>query len=276
MLFLPSSGLRRQVSSEGTNRIASTFGTAVTPSTGGMGSWASVLGALAEDAYEIAIRVSATGTFGASREIAVEIGADPAGGSSYATIIPALLSGGAHGYDTNPREYTFPLFVPAGTSLAARAYGSVTTACRVLIFVRSRREVPETHWFGTRVEAIGLSGRVGTAIVPGTTTKGTRAHLGATTRACAHWQCGLQVDSTDASWVNAGIHVDLEYSLDAGATFGTLITDALFCTTTGTQMFVLPAHGMRSLPAGADIYARAQSRNDTLDGYTIAAYGLAA
>lgn len=274
-MYVPRNrGFAKQVSSEGTTRIASTFGTSVTPSTSGMGSDAAIGSALTEDVHEVEIRISATGADSASREIAVELRGDRAGGTSYVTLIPGMLSGGSFQYDLNPRIFTFPLFIPSGTTLAARAYGSVTTACRVLVLTRSRPQRPDVSRSGHVVEAVGLSGRVGTAITLGTTNKGSRTLLGTTTRDLWHWQLALQLGSGDAAWVNTGIHLDLEYSVDGGTNFVPIITDSIWTTTSGEQLFGWQSFGELWVPAGAGIYARGQSRNDTADIYAVAAYGV--
>lgn len=277
MLYVPRGrGAARQVSSEGTNRIASAFGTSVTPSTTSMSAATDVAvgSALTEDAHEVEVRISGTGADAASREVAVELRADRAGGTSWSTIVPAMLAGGAFGYDANPRQFIFPLFVPAGTTLAARAYGSVATACRVLVLTRGRPQRSEVSRAGSAVEAIGLSGRVGATLTMGTTTKGSWTLYGTTTRALWHWQQSLQLGSSDASWLNNGMHLDLGFSLDSGTTIQPLISDQVWNTTSGEQLIYLPSFAERWVPAGAQIYGRGQARSDSApDAYSVVAYG---
>lgn len=274
MLYVPRGhGCARQVSSEGTTQPVAAFGTVVTPSTGGYGSDASVL-VLDEDAHELEVRVSNTAADSASREIAVEVRVDRSGGTSYSTLVPGLICGGAGGYTVNPRRYMLPLFVPAGSRLAARAYGSVTTACRVVLLARSRPQRAEVWRAGHVVEAIGLSGTAGQAITPGTTTKGSRVLLGTTTRALWHWQIAVQIAAADTNWTNNLLHYDLEYSLDGGTTFHRLLTDELVATNSGEMLFAWPSITHVHVPAGAQIYARAQMSGGTADAQTAVAYGV--
>lgn len=278
MLFVPrGAGHARQVPSEGTTRLSATYGIALTPSTSSFSAatWVAFFSnaVLDDDAHEIEIRISNTGADATSREIAVEIGIDRAGGTTYVPIVPGLMAGGAFGYNVSDRTYVLPLFIPKGATIAARAYSSAATGCRVAIFLRGRPQQQVIQRAGTIVEAVGLSGFAGATIVPGTTNKGTRVLLGTTTRSLWHWSECIQIDDADTSWTNNAFHVDLEYSLDSGTTFLPIIYDAVWRSTSGELLYGVPSRSHCFVPAGAGVYARMQMSAAGGDTYTIVAYG---
>ena len=274
MLDVPrGAGFGLYISTDGTNRPTTTTGVAVTPSTTSMASAtvAPMGSALPEDAHAIEVRISNTGADSASREIATEIMVSYDGGSSWLTLIPGLLCGGTMSYAAGARIYDFPIFIAAGALLGARAYGSVTTALRVMAITAHRPLHQELRRAGHIVEAVGLSGRVGTTIVPGDTSEGARTLIGTTTVPLWHWQMGLQLVAGDTSWVNAVMHFDVEYG--DGTNFHQILLDVPWVTNSGEALFSWPRTNELHLPAGSAVYARGQT-SGTLDSYTAVVYGV--
>ena len=259
----------------GTTRPNTANGTSVTPAVGSKGSYAALGSALTDDAYGILININTNFASTASRNTVVDIGIDPAGGSSYSVVIPDLICGGSSAYTRNGggNWYYFPLFIKAGSTVAARAQGSVTTAIRVGAVTFERPANPSLIRKGSFVEAIGISLPGGTAITPGTTSEGAWTLMGTTTNRVWWLQFGMQVNTADTSWNLAAIHVDV--ATGDASNKDIIIQDANFCTDSGEYVGNPPlTAGVEwDIPAGANIYMRAQS-SGTLDAYNAAVYAL--
>lgn len=57
----------------------------------------------------------------------LDIGYDPAGGSTYGVVIPDILAGGTGDIDSRPRRFTTPVYIPKGSSIAARSQAIITS-----------------------------------------------------------------------------------------------------------------------------------------------------
>jgi hypothetical protein len=257
----------------GTTRPAAANGTSVTPVVGSKGSWASMVTATTADAYGILININSNSASAASRQTVVDIGIDEAGGTSYVVAIADLLAGGAPAYTVGAQWYFFPLYIPAGAHIAARAQSSVTTAFRVGCQLLERPSNPAQIRKGSFVETLGVSGVAGTTIVPGTTNKGSWTLIGTTVERLWWWQAAIQIPTTDTAWNAQSLHVDL--AVGDGVTYDTIISDLAITMSTAEILANPPlTAGVEwSVPPGSSIYMRAQS-SGTLDVYQAAAYGL--
>ena len=114
----------------GTTRPASANGTAVTPAVGSYGTAVQLGSDLTQDAYGILINMNTNFASANSRNTCVTIGVDESGGSSPTDKIVGLLCGGSAAYTRNGggNWYYFPLFIPSGSAIFAKAQGTVTTA----------------------------------------------------------------------------------------------------------------------------------------------------
>lgn len=80
----------------GTTRPANGMGATVTPGNNTKGSYAQVFTALEHDVYFIAIQINNATATGVVNTL-IDIGVDPAGGTSYTVLIPDLIAPGASG-----------------------------------------------------------------------------------------------------------------------------------------------------------------------------------
>lgn len=274
MLYVPAGAntFGLALPSIGTTRPNNSIGTSVSPDTVGFGSWAQLGSDLTDDAHGLLVNIGLNVFDGTARETLVDIGVDPAGGTAYETLIPNLLAGGHGNYNESPGRYYFPVFVPAGASIAARAYGTVTNSIRVYVTAMQRAAAPEMLRRASFVESIGISGTGGTAVTAGGVSEGSWTLLGTTAKRCWWWQMGLQIAAGDVSWGAASIHGDL--AVGDGTNFDVIIQDQLFMTGTGESLVspLLTPGCEYDVPAGASIYARLQT-STTADSFTIAAYG---
>lgn len=173
-------------------------GAGVTPGANdAMGSYAALFGsAAAFDIYGISLSIRGVQVSGQAKPCLVDIGADPAGGSSYSIIIPKLNACCAPLINTTGVltgfRYYFPLYIKAGTTLAARAQvGNATPGTlSVIASVFGRPKRPERLRYGSYVDAIGIdaANSRGTAVTPNVGSFGTPASLGTLPRS-AWWVC---------------------------------------------------------------------------------------
>lgn len=263
-----------------TTRPATAFGATVTPAQNAMGSWVQLMtgAAVARDVFAILINVNSNNVSAAARDTLVDIGVDPAGGSSYSVVIPYLLASCAAPYNIGNGGvwYYFPLWIRAGSSIAARAsvnnatVGTCRVNCSVYGSPRDRRLIK----VGTRVEAIGVSTGTsnGTSTTSGTTSDGAWASLGTVARDAWWWQAGMGVNDTTMSAL--AYHLDLAIG-DASNKI-VVIENSLITTTTGEQLNKMPnvADIGKYAPAGTNVYARLQCSGTADASLSTAAYAL--
>lgn len=142
------------------------FGTQITAgASNAKGSVAALLGAaLTHDVELIYIGLHSFRVSGSDGNALLDIMIDKAGGTSWEVLIPNLLAGWTNAGNLNNgvppgRNYYFPLWIPAGASLGARAQTSLgaTLDGRVLIYALGGNKNPASWWAGQSVEAIGVN-----------------------------------------------------------------------------------------------------------------------
>lgn len=271
MLLVPAGGNSfAAIQSSTPGRPSATQGPSVTPAIGSKGAWVTAIAALDHDTFGLLICVNNNSVSAASRNSVVDIGIGGAG--SEVVLIPNLIAGNASGYTTGGLWYFFPVAIPAGTRIAVRAQGTVATAFNVMIQALQRPLNPAMIRRAAFVEALGMTVPTGTTVAMGAASEGAWTLLGATTRECWHWQLGAQISSADTTHNAAAVHIDLAEG--DGTNFDILMDSVLLATST-TEFAVMPPAILaceRRVPAGRNIYARAQS-STTADTLFVAAYG---
>lgn len=257
-----------------TTRPTGFMGTAVTPGNNSKGSWAQCFSAIAQDVYLIHVNINNANTSGTARDLIVDIGIDEAGGSSYTVKIPDLIGSCA---STNNGgggiNYIFPLFIKAGSTIAARgSQNGVTTGFRAWIKIYGLPRNPAAFRVGSRIEAIGVTAASssGTAVTSGTTNEGSWTSIGSLTNDAWWFQAGMGVnDSTMTSQ---------DYLLDVAVGSSgqvPLITDQLWFTNsveTNSSALVIP--GEREVPASGAIYARLWCEGTADSNLSVIVYAL--
>ena len=271
MLFVPGGANSfAAIESNASGRPSATQGTAVTPAVGSKGAWAQCIASLSADTFGLLICINSNAASAASRNSVVDVGIGTAGNE--VVLIPDLIAGNASGYSSSGMWYWFPVTIPAGTRVAVRSQGTVTTAFRVFVQALQKPGNPSQFKKASYVEAIGMTVPQGTTIPVGTTSEGAWTLLGTTTQDCWHWQVAGQVSSADTSHVAAAVHMDL--AVGDGTNFQILMDSVLLCTSTAEfanmSLAVIPCEMF--VPAGSSIYARAQSSGNA-DTFFMAAYG---
>lgn len=267
----------------GTNPTATALGTAVTPgASNAEGTFTQIASSanIAQDCYWLWVRVSGGAGSTAQKDHLLDIGVDPAGGTSYTAVISNAVCG-----ETNTlvaqsagAAFMFPLFIKAGSSVAARVQGSNATAGSVLVGAKfwgqpSRPEAVPAGMFSETIGTITNSG--GVSFTPGNAADGTWVDLGTTTKAMWWWQLGYEIS-------NATITAEqtyIELAFGDGSNKHIILRAVHVGSAAEVVQDVVLANLMFPacywpVPAGAHIYVRGRCNNAPDTGYNAVAIGI--
>lgn len=220
------------------------------------GNYAEVIAATSRPSYAIAISLNGTQTNTTATSCRVDIATGAA--ASETVIIADLLAGYSGATLGEGATYYFPIYIPSGTRIAARAQALIS-GDTVDVFVNLLQDPVRPVWYGTRVTSYGAgSNSLGTAITAGTTgtyaspTYGTGFQLDASTGgAIKLFQIGLQGNaSTALTGVNglASIRATTTVLIE-GLPFGTSSTERVSNVAANNIL----ARTAFNLPAGIDL-----------------------
>ena len=227
------------------------------------GTWTQMFSAatVANDVYGFYIYIGNVSSSAAARQTLLDIGIDPAGGTSYTAIITDFVVGGPSGTSSQgSREHFFPLFIKAGSSIAVRSQtADASGSLRVGIRLYGQVTRPEGIRVGTFTETIGaVASSKGVSFTPGGSGAwGSRVSIGTTVRDLWWWQIGVQVDNTA---MNAEA-IDFELSVGDGTTFQVISSNRMQLTTSEVANPVShtnlnPFEAYMPLKAGSTLYVR--------------------
>lgn len=264
----------------GATRPTTASGALLTPGNNVKGSYVELIdGALVtNDVWGIQIILHQNFVAATVRQALVDIAIDTTAGTSYSVVIPDLLEPGAGNMTggTPPTNYYFPLFIPAGSSIAARASVNNATVgtlrCSAILF--GKPKFPERAWAGSKVQALGVTAATsgGTIVTSGVASEGAWTSLGTLSRNSFYWQCMMAAN--DTTMTTQTYAVDLGRG-SAGAQQA-FIEDELFFWTSNESVSQLkhPAP-WADVPAGETIWGRMQVSSATADSnLSIAAYAV--
>ena len=258
MLYTPYTAAN-SISTTYSAGVAGTFpGATITPATtDAWGTYVALTTApITDNAYGIQININAS----TSTILAVKIGIDPAGGTSYTDFITNLIcpNPGAAGI-LGGCYFFFPMFVPAGATIAASARSS--TASTAIVNVRLYSKHGNREHVGrvaSYMESVGVTLGAGTAtgvsVTPGTTSEGAWTSVGTTTRNNWWWQIGWLPPSAANMYL-------IDVAVGDGTNFSPIFTDLMVVGSPGRHPQQVGC--IRDVPAGSAIYARIQSSLST-------------
>lgn len=258
-------------------------GTSVTPgASNGEGSWTQIAssGNIAQDCYWLFLYINGGNTSGSAKNHLIDIGVDPAGGSSYTAVISNLVCGCSTGPNSGQgnREFTFPLFIKAGSSVAVRIQGSASTAgtVRVAATFYGHPTKPEAVPVGTFSQTFGsITNSNGASFTPGNAGDGSWVDLGSVTQPLWWFQMGYQIDNAtitgeytyiDVAWGDASNKHLMFRVMHCGNTGET-------CGLAGQTQLAYPA-AYNPVPAGSNIYIRGRCNNSPDSGYNATVVGI--
>jgi hypothetical protein len=241
------------------------------------GSWYSLLPALEFDVEYIKIHIMGTYTYHSAHNVLLDVGIDKLGGTSYEVLVPNLLAGWMPDFNyskNRERTYYFPLHIPAGSTVAARAQSNKTASYNgpeVTIEVYGNNRNPASWRCGQRVSTLGIdtSNGIGTMVTPHATANewGSWANIGApiTSKTIA-MQCAIQGVNVDEP-ASHRLYMDFGVSGDSiGAKILAVVSSSSqMCTRNDGFLF-------RSFPIGTQMQARHMSSLNNGDAIDAAIY----
>lgn len=264
---------------------ASTIGTSVTPgASNAEGSWTQVASSanIAQDCYWVYVQIHSGATATAQKNHLLDIGIDPAGGTSYTAFLsdlqvgcsPSLTQAGA-------REHVFPIFIKAGSSVAVRIQGNNATAGTVRVAARfyGRPTRPEAVPVGAYSQTFGtITNSSGQSFTPGNAADGSWVDLGAVSAPLWWWQMGYAIDTGATNTITAE-YTYIEVAWGDGTNKHTIFKVMHGGTTSETcglaaQTQMLACACYQPVPAGSNIYIRGRCNNAPDAGYHATVVGV--
>ncbi len=284
MLVLPARNRYCWSAQNQTGRPNAAMGVAVTPGNNTKGSWVQMLSAatVANDVWFIVITINSNAVSAAARDLLVDIGVDPAGGTSYTAFIADLLGSNAAGYASGASGawYAFPVRIPAGASIAARSSVNNATVGTHDVFVQvygrpTRPDLQPSGKFVASYGAVAANSR-GTLITPGTTLDGSWTEIGSNI-AEPLWYFQIGQGLNDSTMTNAAIEYDLGFGTSTANV--EVIESGILGVTNSSEIMNMapwnnPVQAMRHVPAGYDLFIRAQSSAAIDTNHSVMVYGV--
>lgn len=283
MLFCPGlSSFLWTYSNEAADPATSLLGTGVTPGTSDAeGAFTQIAssGNIANDVYWVHLNVSNGSSSTNAQPHILDLGVDPAGGTSYTAVVSNLVCGASATITSIGcgHHFFFPLFIKAGSSVAVRIQGSnaSATATRVLAKFYGQPSEPSAVPVATFSETIGtITGSSGVSFTPGNAADGTWVSLGTTAKAMWWWQLGYHVN-------NGTITAESTYiDLAVGDGSNKKIIKRLQHLGTATEMCgsvrlsnLMFTECYCPVPAGGELWVRGRCNNAPDSGYSAVAVG---
>lgn len=264
----------------GTNPAA-TPGTSIVPgASNAEGAFTQVASSanIAQDCYWMHVRISGGATSAQAKPQVFDIGVDPAGGSSYTAVISNISCGASPAFTVaGSKEYLFPIFIKAGSSVAIRVQGTNATAGTVRAVCKwwGQPSMPEAVPVGTIFQTFGtITGSSGPTFTPGNAANGTWLDLGATTSELWWWQMSYHINN--ATITAEYTYIDIAYG--DGSNKHIISRDMHVGTTgetngLGMNTGLLACSAFKPVPSGANIYIRGRCNNAPDSTYTATVIG---
>ena len=256
-------------------------GTSVTPgASNAEGAWTQIFSAAAvsQDVDFLMMLIYAGTTSGQAKNHLLDIGVDPAGGTSYTPIISNIVCGASVSSIGGARKHAFPIRIKAGSSIAVRIQGNNATAGTVSVLARifGRPTEPIFQKVGSYSETVGtITNSEGVAFTPGTAADGSWVLLGTTTRSLWWWNLCVQISNATMS----GNEVYVEIAHGDGSNKHIIMKETVLSSTVEAINLAFSANlkfmeAYCPLPVGTNIYVRGRARLAPTGGYNAVAVGI--
>jgi hypothetical protein len=262
---------------------ATTYGTAVSgnASANVEGAWTQIASSanIAQNCYWIEMVIHSSNSSANAANCLYDIGVDPAGGTSYTAIINNIIGGQSPGVTLagGPKQYSFPFFIKAGSSVAVRVQSSLAAHGNTRVAARfyGQPTNPLACPVGAFSQTFGtITNSSGPTVTPGNAADGTYVDLGSVTKALWWFQIGHQIN-------NATVTAEYTYVETAwgdGSNKHVMHKYIHGGTTAEVSNFLSnPNHSAASfmpVPAGANLYCRMRCNNAPDTGYNVTMIGI--
>lgn len=264
-----------------TGRPAQSWGSVINPGNNTFSTYNEILGNTAYECFGIAIVAHNVGVSTLAKDALLTLGFDHAGGTSYTdNTISNLLVSHAGSLAWGGVWYYFPLYIPAGTAIAAR--GSTNNATvgqiNVGVILYGRPTRPELVRAGAYVDTFGANTAAsnGTTVTSGTTSEGSWTEMtsGTTTRPYWWFQTGFGANDSSLGSVLYGMDLAVGDASNKEVVF----ENVLSCSGGSTEQLcrpLLPSEAYTcDIPEGQRIYTRMQCSGTADSSLSMCAYAL--
>lgn len=226
------------------------------------GSWTSLIDPVTFDVQGFWLYLGQTAGGATRTDLLVDIGIGPTGGGSEQVIVSNLIGGWRHsfaaGQGSNPYATYWPIFIPKGLRVSARAQALISAdTVNVLIFLSGGMS---SYWFplcaGADDYGISTATSGGTSHTPGATgAESSYASIGSTLS--KNYKGAIVIPQgtmTDTTMANQAYH----WELAAGSN---TLAEWYYVNTTGENICgpFPPFPVMTELPSGTQLQVRAES-----------------
>jgi hypothetical protein len=261
---------------------ATTYGTLVAgnASANVEGAWTQLASSanVAQDCYWMEVIIHSSAVTAVQINGLLDIGVDPAGGTSYSSIIANIIAGQSPAVTTagGPKQYLFPFFIKAGSSIAARYQNSAGgNNARVAIRLYGQPTNPLANPVGAFSQTFGtITNSSGPTVTPGNAADGSWVDLGAAASNLWWFQVGHQINNAtvtaeytyiETAWGDASNKHSMHKYLHGGTTAE--VSNMLINPDSHVQSFM-------PVPSGANIYCRMRCNNAPDTGYNVTVIGV--
>lgn len=251
---------------------SATPGTSVVPgASNAEGSWTEVASSanIAQDIYFLWFMVMGGGVSSLAKNHLLDIGVDPAGGTSYTAVVSNIVCGASVG-PSGARHFAFPFFIKSGSSVAVRVQGSNATAGTVRVAIKffGQPRAPELFPVCTWSETIGtITNSNGTSFTPGNAADGTAVSLGTIAKPAKWVQLGYQIDNGTMSAHHTYIDLMVGDSTNKRVLIRTHMQAGTTEVITENMQGNLNAACAVNLAAGAELWIRGRNSAAPVTGY---------
>jgi hypothetical protein len=188
-----------------------------------MGNWVSLVDPTDHPTYGVFVVIAGLHASNSNRQFLVDIGFGPTGGGNERVLIPLVDAGNAGDFAAQEelgRTYWFPIYIPAGTRVSARAQASAASDIgRVSVWLAQKPLYPFQVSRWTTYGAVVSGASCGTSVTPGNGSFGSWTQVPAsTTTSRAHnlWHVGYDLlEATSVASVAA--LVEIGHGPDSGS-----------------------------------------------------------
>lgn len=242
---------------------SATPGTSVVPgASNAEGSYTQIAASsdITKAVYWLDIYVQGGALSTAAKAHLLDIGIDPAGGTSYTAVISNIACGQSQTAGGATPHFLFPIFIPAGSSVAVRVQGSNATAGTVRVVAKFFGDPtnPELVPVGQFSETIGtITNSNGVTFSPGNGAYGSYTQLGTTTSDLWWWQLCAQITVATASALSTTVEMSYGDVTNKVVIMRKMIeTNTAEATLHDVDNNPVWCAAYRPVPAGTNIYVR--------------------
>ena len=254
-------------------RPSSTRGTLITPNQNDIATatWVSLVasGSVTSDVYRLVVNANTIGVSAASRNGLVEIGFDPAGGSTY-THLAYLLMGPAdsHSGGNGGVNHDLLCYIPSGSTIGIRGSVNSATLTGFRASVTAYGQPSPSHLFrpARRIQDVGhdIASSGGVAVTAGEAANGAWTSIGVLDFNTFAWEFGLGINASAMS--ANGYDVDIGVGDAAGSSIRTVIRRGQVYSTAAEKTAKAGQLTIGRAKAGETVWARVQTGSSATPG----------